>query len=94
MDLRSQAESFSTARFTDRIRSLLRTRFLSDGRAVSHLIRERHRTTSGIYLAGDLGATLAAFFAAWILRFRVEIIPVTKNVPEFGPYLRLLPFVR
>ena len=34
LDLRSQAESFSTARFTDRIRSLLRSRFLSDGRAV------------------------------------------------------------
>jgi len=57
------------------------------------LIRQRHRTTSGIYLAGDLGATLAAFIAAWVLRFEVEVIPVTKNVPELGPYLRLLPFV-
>jgi Undecaprenyl-phosphate glucose phosphotransferase len=57
------------------------------------MIRERHRTTAGIYLAGDLVATLAAFFAAWLLRFEVEIIPVTKNVPEFGPYLRLVPFV-
>jgi exopolysaccharide biosynthesis polyprenyl glycosylphosphotransferase len=57
------------------------------------LIRQRHRTTSGIYLAGDLCATLTAFLAAWILRFEVEVIPVTKNVPEFGPYLRLVPFV-
>lgn len=57
------------------------------------MIQQRHRTTSGAYLAGDLGATLAAFLTAWILRFHVEVIPVTKNVPEFEPYLRLLPFI-
>ena len=57
------------------------------------MIRQRHRTTAGIYLAGDLIATLVAFFAAWLLRFEVEVIPVTKNVPEFSPYLRLIPFV-
>jgi len=57
------------------------------------LIRQRHRITAGVYLLGDLFATLAAFFAAWLLRFEVEVIPVTKNVPEFGPYLQLLPFV-
>ena len=57
------------------------------------MIRQRHRTTAGIYLAGDLLATLAAFFGAWLLRFELEVIPVTKNVPEFTPYLRLIPFV-
>jgi len=57
------------------------------------LIRQRHRTTSGVYLLGDLLATLAAFLLAWILRFQVEVIPVTKNVPDFIPYLRLLPFI-
>jgi len=57
------------------------------------LIRQRHRITAGIYLGADLAATIVAFFAAWFLRFEVEVIPVTKNVPEFGPYLRLLPFV-
>ena len=57
------------------------------------MIRQRHRTTAGIYLAGDLVATLVAFFAAWLLRFEIEVIPVTKNVPEFSPYLRLIPFV-
>ncbi|MFP5285762.1 MAG: undecaprenyl-phosphate glucose phosphotransferase, partial [Thermoanaerobaculia bacterium] len=49
--------------------------------------------TSGAYLAGDLGATLAAFITAWVLRFYIEVIPVTKSVPEFEPYLRLLPFI-
>ena len=41
----------------------------------------------------DLAATLAAFLTAWLLRFEIEVIPVTKNVPEFGPYLRLVPFI-
>jgi Undecaprenyl-phosphate glucose phosphotransferase len=57
------------------------------------LIRQRHRTTAGLFFAGDLVATLAAFFGAWLLRFEFEVIPVTKNVPEFTPYLRLIPFI-
>ncbi len=57
------------------------------------MIRQRHRTTAGIFLTGDLLATLAAFFAAWVLRFEIEVIPVTKNVPEFSPYLRLVPAI-
>ncbi len=57
------------------------------------MIQERHRKTAGLYFFTDLAATLAAFLGAWLLRFEVEVIPVTKNVPEFGPYLRLVPFV-
>lgn len=57
------------------------------------MIQERHRKTAGLYLFADLFATLAAFFAAWMLRFEFEVIPLTKNVPQFGPYLRLIPFV-
>lgn len=57
------------------------------------MIRQRHRTTAGTYLAVDLFATLAAFFAAWVMRFEMAVIPLTKNVPELGPYLTLLPFV-
>jgi exopolysaccharide biosynthesis polyprenyl glycosylphosphotransferase len=57
------------------------------------LIRQRHRITSGIYLATDLAATLAAFATAWLLRFELVVIPLTKSVPNFGPYLSLLPFV-
>lgn len=48
---------------------------------------------AGLYLAADLVATVVAFFAAWVLRFEVEVIPVTKSVPDFSPYLQLLPFV-
>jgi Undecaprenyl-phosphate glucose phosphotransferase len=57
------------------------------------VIRQRHRITAGTYLAGDLVATLFAFLAAWLLRFELEVVPLTKNVPEFAPYLRLVPFV-
>ena len=57
------------------------------------MIQQRHRTTAGIHLLADLAATIAAFLAAWLLRFEFEVIPVTKNVPEFGPYLQLVPFV-
>ena len=57
------------------------------------MIRQRHRSTAAVYLATDLLATLVAYFAAWVLRFEFPIIPLTKSVPEFGPYLDLLPFV-
>ncbi|MEP7008908.1 MAG: undecaprenyl-phosphate glucose phosphotransferase [Acidobacteriota bacterium] len=57
------------------------------------MIRQRHRMTAGLYLAADLVATVVAFFAAWVLRFELEVIPVTKSVPDFSPYLQLLPFV-
>ncbi|HUP25117.1 MAG TPA: undecaprenyl-phosphate glucose phosphotransferase, partial [Thermoanaerobaculia bacterium] len=57
------------------------------------MIRQRHRENIVLFLAGDLLATLAAFFAAWYLRFDLAIVPLTKDVPEFAPYLLLLPFI-
>ncbi len=57
------------------------------------MIRQRHQTIATFYLLGDLVATAAAFLAAWSLRFDFQIVPVTKDVPAFGRYLELLPFV-
>ncbi|HVS16210.1 MAG TPA: undecaprenyl-phosphate glucose phosphotransferase [Thermoanaerobaculia bacterium] len=57
------------------------------------MIRQRHRETAAIFLTGDLIATLVAFLGAWWLRFEVQVVPLTKNVPESGPYLLLLPFI-
>src|SRR5690606_27050978 len=34
-----------------------------------------------------------AFFGAWLLRFEVEVIPLTKSTPELGRYVDLLPIV-
>ena len=57
------------------------------------MIRQRHRENTALFLAGDLIATLAAFFGAWYLRFDLAVIPLVKDVPDFGPYLVLLPFI-
>ena len=58
------------------------------------MIRTRHRVTAGLYLSTDLAATLAAFAAAWWLRFDPLTEVLRKNPPEsFVPYLQLLPVV-
>ena len=57
------------------------------------MIRKQKRSNALLYLAGDLLATLAAFFLAWVLRFQLEIPPLTKGVPDFARYLELLPMV-
>jgi Undecaprenyl-phosphate glucose phosphotransferase len=62
------------------------------------LIQQRHRARAALYLAGDLGATLLAFLAAWQVRFGTQLLPnVTAHgpsgVPEFQRYLELLPVV-
>src|SRR5262249_37823167 len=53
----------------------------------------RSRRIALFLLASDLAATLAALAAAYALRFRAEIVPVTKGVPDAGLYFRLYPFI-
>jgi len=57
------------------------------------VILQRHRITAAVLLAGDLAATTLAFFAAWHLRFTVEVVPLLKTAPELDRYLGLLPVV-
>ena len=57
------------------------------------MIRQRHRENTALFLAGDLLTTIAAFFVAWYLRFDLAVVPLTKDVPQFAPYLALLPFI-
>ncbi len=57
------------------------------------MIRKRRRSTAVVYLAGDVLATLLAFLLAWYIRFDVQVIPVTKGVPAFQEYLKLLPII-
>lgn len=57
------------------------------------MIRQRHQAIATVYAMGDLLATLAAFFTAWALRFELEVIPLTKDVPDIRRYLELIPFV-
>ena len=55
------------------------------------MIHQRHRIAAALLAAGDLLATVAAFFAAWYLRFVVEVVPLTKTAPDLERYLILLP---
>ncbi len=61
------------------------------------MIQRRHRARAALYLAGDIGATLVAFFAAWQLRFGTTFLPHVQShgggLPEFDRYLALLPAV-
>jgi len=44
-----------------------------------------------ISLAGDVLATAAAMVLAYWLRFEWQILPVTKGLPPWWPYLQLIP---
>jgi Undecaprenyl-phosphate glucose phosphotransferase len=53
----------------------------------------RTRRIALLFLVSDLAATLAALAAAYALRFRAEIVPITKGVPEPSLYFRLFPLI-
>jgi exopolysaccharide biosynthesis polyprenyl glycosylphosphotransferase len=57
------------------------------------LIEKKHRALASIYLINDAVASNLAMLAAWLLRFRFEIIPVTKGPQELSTYAYLLPIV-
>ena len=57
------------------------------------MIQRRHRARAALYLVADIGATLAAFFAAWHFRFEEPVVPIVHGLPEFRHYLELLPAV-
>lgn len=57
------------------------------------MIREQRRSNALLYLSGDLIATLGAYFAAWFLRFELQILPLTKGLPDFDRYLKILPII-
>jgi len=44
-----------------------------------------------LQLVGDVLATVAAMVLAFWLRFHLEILPITKGVPPWSPYLSLIP---
>ncbi len=57
------------------------------------MLQKRLRVTATLNIAGDVAATVGAFFLAWYLRFVQPVIEVTKSVPDFEPYARMLPFI-
>jgi len=57
------------------------------------VLHRQLRVTAALNFSGDILATVAAFFLAWYLRFVQPVIEITKSVPDFDPYLRMLPFI-
>src|SRR5258706_12570815 len=57
------------------------------------MIKNSTRRIAALFLVSDLAATLAALVAAYVLRFRAEILPVTKGIPDAGTYYRLFPLI-
>jgi exopolysaccharide biosynthesis polyprenyl glycosylphosphotransferase len=57
------------------------------------VIERRRQIQALLQLVGDILATAAAVILAYWLRFEVEIQPVTKGLPPFYMYLRLVPAV-
>ena len=57
------------------------------------MIRKSSRRIAALLAVSDVGATCLALLAAYFLRFRVEIVPVTKGVPDASSYYRLLPLI-
>jgi exopolysaccharide biosynthesis polyprenyl glycosylphosphotransferase len=57
------------------------------------VIGEKLRINRALLVVTDLLATYLALLAAFYLRFTIEILPVTKGVPPFEPYLALFPII-
>ncbi len=57
------------------------------------MIRKSMRRVAVLLAVSDVGATLAALIAAYFLRFRAEIVPVTKGIPDASSYYSLFPLM-
>ena len=62
-----------------------------DRESSCEVIRKSTRRIAILMLVSDVGATLVALAAAYFLRFRAEIVPVTKGIPDVAPLLPALP---
>jgi Undecaprenyl-phosphate glucose phosphotransferase len=57
------------------------------------VIRNSTRRIAILLAVSDVAATLAALATAYFLRFRAEIVPVTKGIPDASSYYRLFPLM-
>ncbi|MGA7615854.1 MAG: undecaprenyl-phosphate glucose phosphotransferase [Thermoanaerobaculia bacterium] len=57
------------------------------------MIERKHKALATAYLAIDVIAVNLAMLAAYVLRFTVEVIPVTRGPQEMTVYTHLLPLV-
>jgi exopolysaccharide biosynthesis polyprenyl glycosylphosphotransferase len=57
------------------------------------MIEQKHRALASVYLINDAVASNLAILFAWVLRFQLQIIPVTKGQQQLAPYLELMPII-
>jgi exopolysaccharide biosynthesis polyprenyl glycosylphosphotransferase len=57
------------------------------------MIERKHKTLATIYLLTDALASNLAMLSAYVLRFAVAVIPITKGMQELSVYTQLLPLV-
>ncbi|HEX8173378.1 MAG TPA: undecaprenyl-phosphate glucose phosphotransferase [Thermoanaerobaculia bacterium] len=57
------------------------------------MIEKKHRALASVYLVNDVVASNLAMLCAWLLRFQVEVIPVTKGQQDLATYAQLLPII-
>jgi len=57
------------------------------------MVKRYKRTLAGIYVVADAILGVAAFAAAYFLRFDSQLFQVSKGYPPFGQYAAILPFI-
>ncbi|HEX9986112.1 MAG TPA: undecaprenyl-phosphate glucose phosphotransferase [Thermoanaerobaculia bacterium] len=57
------------------------------------MIEKKHKALASVYLVNDALASNLAMLAAWMLRFELAVIPVTKGPQDVATYVKLLPIV-
>ena len=57
------------------------------------MIRKSTRRIAILLAVSDVAATWVALATAYFLRFRAEIVPITKGIPDASSYYRLFPLI-
>jgi Undecaprenyl-phosphate glucose phosphotransferase len=57
------------------------------------MVKRHNRLLVLFYVVTDALLASGAFLLAWAVRFRTDLIPVTKGIPPFEQYVSLVPFV-
>jgi FlaA1/EpsC-like NDP-sugar epimerase len=57
------------------------------------MVRRQSRLLTTYHVLADYTLGMAAFAAAYAIRFEAGLIPITKGQPPFSQYLTLMPFV-
>jgi Undecaprenyl-phosphate glucose phosphotransferase len=57
------------------------------------MLKRYHRVIGGVFRLVDAGVIGLAWLAAYWLRFDVQVVAVTKEIPSFGGYAALTPLV-